>query len=429
MSLDLVHDYSADWIALDNAAKIFPSNSSKKDTKVFRFAAELYENIDENILQKALDETIKEFPLFRSTLRRGVFWYYLKTSNIKPKVKKETNPPCSSIYDANRYNLLFEVTYFNKRINLEVYHAITDGTGALHFLQVLVYYYILIKYADDFEGEVPKPDYDASINQKSEDSFKKYYKRSDKNKAPAEQRAYKIRGTKIPEYRIKIIEGVMSLKDMLEKAREYDTTLTVLLVSLFLCAINKNAEVSKKRRPVVLMVPVNLRRFFRSESARNFFCTINAGYNFEKNPDKLTEVIKSVSDYFKKQLTAENLAMRMNRFTKIERNAFVRITPLWFKDIVLNIAGGMTSRESTGSISNIGRISMPDGFEKYIRLFDIFVSTEKIQMCVCSYNDNLVVSFSSAFKGTDIQKDFFRSIVNMGIDVSVSSSKTSREEM
>lgn len=429
MNLDLIHDYPAEWLALDNAAKIFPSNSSKKDTKVFRFAAELYDDIDAQILQSALDETIKEFPLFRSTLRRGVFWHYLKKSNIRPKVKKETNPPCSSIYDSNRYNLLFEVTYFNKRINLEVYHAITDGTGALHFLQVLVYYYILMKYADDFDGEVPKPDYDASINQKSEDSFKKYYKRSDKNKAPPEARAYRIKGAKTSENRIKVIEGVISLKAMLEAAHNYDTTLTALLVSLFLCAINKNAEISKKKRPIVLMVPVNLRRFFRSESARNFFCTINAGYNFERNPDNLTDVIKSVDEYFKKQLTAENLAVRMNRFTKIERNAFVRITPLWFKDIVLNIAGGITSRETTGSISNIGKIAMPDGFEKYIRLFDMFVSTEKIQMCVCSYNDNLVLSFSSAFKGTDIQKDFFRSIVDMGIDVSVVSNKLSREEL
>ncbi|MCH5185364.1 MAG: hypothetical protein J1F64_04475 [Oscillospiraceae bacterium] len=429
MKLDFVKDYSTDWQALDNAAKIFPSNSSKKDTKVFRFAAELYEDIDADILQKALDETIKEFPLFRSTLHRGVFWYYLKDSNIKPKVKRENAPPCSSIYDADIYNLLFEVTYFNKRINLEVYHAITDGTGALHFLRVLVYYYITIKYSHDFDGSVPKPDYDASINQKAEDSFKKYYKRDRKNKSISESRAYKIRGTKTAEHRIKVIEGTVSLKRMLDKARSLDTTLTVLLVSLFLCAINKNAELSRKKRPIVLMVPVNLRKYFRSESARNFFCTINAGYNFDKDPDDFESVVKYVNEYFKKQLNAENLAARMNRYTKIERNAFVRITPLWFKDIILNIAGEITRNETTGAISNVGSISMPDGFEKYIRLFDMCISTDKLQICVCSYMDNLVISFSSSFKGTDIQKDFFRSIVGMGIDVSVVSNKTSREEL
>jgi len=421
-------DYEAEWQTLDNAAKIFPSNSRKRDTKVFRFSCELYENVDPEILQYALNETIEEFPLFRSTLRRGVFWYYLKSSKIQPKVRKELHSPCSSIYDANMYNLLFDVTYYNKRINLEVYHVITDGTGALHFLQTLVYYYILLKYSNDFPY-TPKFDYDASMNQKSEDSFRKYYKYDKNNKSISEPKAYQIKGAKIPEYRIKVIEGVVSVKAMLEKAREYDTTITVLLVALFLCAINKNAELSKKKRPIVLMVPVNLRKFFHSESARNFFCTINAGYNFDKSPNDLKSVTDSIKNYFKTQLNAENLANRMNRFTKIERNAFVRIIPLWFKDIVLNIAGQLNHDETTGSISNIGKVSMPDGFEKYIRLFDVFISTDKIQICVCSYNDNLVISISSAFKGTDIQKDFFRSIVSMGIDVSVISNKISREEL
>ncbi len=429
MKFRMIKNTPVEWMDLDNAAKIFPSNSGKQDTKVFRFSAELYEDVDSMVLQKALDETIKEFPVFRSTLRRGLFWYYLKDSKIKPKIKKENTPPCSSIYDADRYNLLFDVTYFNKRINLEVYHALTDGTGALHFLRILVYYYISIKYADEFNGKVPRPDYDASIYQRSEDSFKKYYRGGTQNMNFSEQRAYKIKGAKTGEYRIKVIEGVMSLKSMSDEAHKYNITLTVLLVALFLCAINKNAELSKKSRPVVLMVPVNLRRFFRSESARNFFCTINAGYNFNEDPDDLESVAAEVSRIFKKELTAENLAARMNRFTKIERNAFVRLTPLWFKDIVLKIAGRNQPKGITGSVSNIGRISMPDGFEKYVRLFDVFVSTDKLQMCVCSYCDNLVVSFSSAFKDTDIQKDFFRSIVNMGIDVSVVSNKTTMEEM
>ena len=77
------------WYKLDNAAKIFPPTSTKKDSKVFRFACELYEDVDKEILQYALDKTIEEYPLFLSTLKKGLFWYYLETSSITPKVTKE----------------------------------------------------------------------------------------------------------------------------------------------------------------------------------------------------------------------------------------------------------------------------------------------------------------------------------------------------
>ncbi|MCX7714730.1 MAG: acyltransferase [Clostridia bacterium] len=415
-----------DWKSLDNAGKIFPPTSTKRDTKVFRFACELFDMVDPIFLQEALNRTIEEFPIYRCTLRRGFFWYYLKPGTVRPVVHEENTPPCSAIYDANRYNLLFDVTYFNKRINLEVYHALTDGTGALHFLRTLVYNYIIRKYADDFKENIPYLDYDASFTQKAEDSFDKYYMKTTP-KQPKQQRAYQIKGAKTPENRIKIIEGLVSVKETIDKAREYNTTVSVLLASVFLCAINKNAVLAHKERPIVLTVPVNLRNYFSSASARNFFCTINVGYDFNKNPNDIESVIKHIDESFKKQLTEENLASRMNGFSAVEKNAFARITPLFFKDFVLGIAGRLVDRESTASISNIGRISMPDGFEKYIRLFDVFISTSKLQICICSYKDNLMLSFSSAFKSTDIQKDFFRMLADMGIHSQICANKITKE--
>lgn len=87
------------WSRLDNAAKIFPPTSTKRDTKVFRFVCELTEPVDSGILQSALEETIQEFPLYRSILKKGLFWYYLEESNLRPQVEKESLPACSPIYN------------------------------------------------------------------------------------------------------------------------------------------------------------------------------------------------------------------------------------------------------------------------------------------------------------------------------------------
>ena len=72
------------WTRLDNAAKIFPPNTNEKDTKVFRFVCELKEEVDREILQEAVNKTIILFPVYRSVLRKGVFWYYFESTELMP---------------------------------------------------------------------------------------------------------------------------------------------------------------------------------------------------------------------------------------------------------------------------------------------------------------------------------------------------------
>ena len=45
------------------------------------------EEIDPELLQKALDLTLMRLPFFAVRLRRGLFWYYLETSESRPPVE------------------------------------------------------------------------------------------------------------------------------------------------------------------------------------------------------------------------------------------------------------------------------------------------------------------------------------------------------
>lgn len=407
------------WQRLDNAAKIFPPTTGKRDTKVFRFACELYEPVDPQILQAALDKTVEAFPFFQSVLRKGLFWYYLERCSLRPTVLPETEPPCSSLYDQEVKRLLFQVTYFEERINFEVYHALTDGTGALQFLRMLVYQYILRRHPEDFGGALPPFTYDASLSQKEDDSFQKYYTNTKHAFGPKKPRACRIRGQHVPFDRIRVTEGHMPVKQVMEIAHRYNATLTVLLTALLMQSINATLSQRERRRPVVVTIPVNLRNYFPSASARNFFSIFEVGHRFDSPQASLEELIQELSAHFQQELTLENLCNRLNLLTSIEHNIFTRITPLALKDICLSIAGSMSEAKSTASLSNIGRISMPDGFERYIRLFDVFVSTEKVQICMCSYRDHLTISFSSAFAGAEVEKNFFRALTQMGVEVEI----------
>ena len=130
-------EYS-NWRKLDNAALAFPLVTGENDTRVFRFYCQLKEEVDSDILQQALDRTMEKYPLFQAVLRKGLFWFYLEQRDLPAKVEEEKRPPCSEIYVPDHKTLLFQVSYYKTRINFEVFHALTDGTGAMLFLKELV---------------------------------------------------------------------------------------------------------------------------------------------------------------------------------------------------------------------------------------------------------------------------------------------------
>ena len=110
------------WRKLDNSAKIFPMVSNKKFTSVFRVSVILKENIDEEVLKQALDIAIEKQTSFKIRLKKGFFWYYLEENPKKPEVKKESDYPCRYIDKDTNNGYLFDVTYFNNKINLDVFH-------------------------------------------------------------------------------------------------------------------------------------------------------------------------------------------------------------------------------------------------------------------------------------------------------------------
>ena len=409
-----------EWTKLDNAAKIFPPNSNERDTKVFRFVCELRDEVDKDILQEAVDKTLLLFPFYRVILRRGAFWYYFENTELKPEVIEENKLPCGMLYHRNRKSLLFEVSYYKKRINLEVFHALTDGTGALGFLKTLLYYYITICYRDDFTT-LPILDYDASLSQKMDDSFQKHYSVKRIPRRVKITKAYHIQGRRPIDNRIKIIEGLMPVKDVLDLSRKHNTTLTVYLVSLFIKSISKEMPARAKKNPIVLSVPVNLRTYFPSVTARNFFATINISYDFSKSSDELVDIIAEVKESFERELTKDKLENHMNRLLSLEHNAFMRVVPLAIKDKILRFATRLSDKGITASLSNVGKINISPELVPYIEMFNCFVSAKRPQIAICSFENNLVVSFASPFVGTDIQKNFFRHLTNENIPITISS--------
>jgi hypothetical protein len=134
------------WVPLDNAAKIYPAARSQTWSNVFRLSATLTEEIDREILQSALDVTVRRFPTMAVRLRRGFFWYYLEQLKEAPRIREEHSYPLTRMSRRETRNCALRVIVHGRRIALEIFHSLTDGNGALVFLKTLVAEYLNQKY-------------------------------------------------------------------------------------------------------------------------------------------------------------------------------------------------------------------------------------------------------------------------------------------
>ncbi len=406
------------WWRLDNAAKIFPSTSSAHDSKVFRFFCELEEPVEPEALQSALDRTMERFPIYRCVLRRGWFWYYLEDSPLPAVIRPEELLPCFPIYPSPRRSLLFRVLYYRRRISLEVYHVLSDGAGALDFLRDLVYEYLRIRHPEAGfpAGGVLTPG--VSEQQKEADSFQKYYEKPARRFGLSPS-AYQIRGERLPKNRLAILEGRIPTKELLACARSRGVTLTELLTAVLLRAVHDGMRVRDWKKPAAVTIPVNLRNYFPSFSSRNFFAIFHVQYDFGKNPDSLEAVLASVKRDFQEKLTAEQLKAQMNSLCALEHNFPARIAPLPLKDIVLRCANRMAAHAATVSFSNVGKVSMPEGTEKYIRQFGVLTCAGCLQACAVSFGDSFVITFASPFRARETERVFFQELSRLGLDITL----------
>lgn len=444
-----------DWIRLDNASNIFLAARNDVDTKVFRLTAEMKDAVKPGFLQTALNHTYEEYPLFHSTLRRGYFWYYLETNDVNPRIRYENEPPTSPIYESGKTDFLFRVLYRDNNIHLEVFHALTDGTGALWFFEDLLAEYIRLRYFNNDENELPKFEREKD---NLEDSFKRYFKEKEKRLAltrlikplrnfyfeqlnnmdfipkPVEnqvdEKVYQLKGTHTPDRRPRLMNLNLPLKETLALARKENVSLTIYLTALFVLSVFNAQEEQNKDTTISVSIPINLRQFFPSITVRNFFSTTKVTYTFKKGdtPD-LRDICREMDKQFQEKIEKDAIEMRLKKLIEYEFNPAARLVLRPIKDLALKIINKLNNRKVTVSMSNLGIAKLPKGISDYVDNFYFYTSVIRPQFCMISYKDQLNVTFMSPFIETDIFQDFIQYLSDEGLEMTIDSNRVTREEL
>ncbi|CZR07506.1 alcohol acetyltransferase [Trichococcus ilyis] len=450
------------WVRLDNASNIFLAAMTNTDTKVFRMSAELNDAVDPQLLQKALDEVYENYVLYHSVLRRGFFWYYLEESDLKPKVTADVLPPCAQIYHFDRRELLFRVFYNQNRVHLELFHALSDGTGALWFFEDLLKAYIMLRHPEAFKG-LDATAHDR-LNHQLEDSFAHYFRKdkkqsfadaaqsairsvakvsqltgkssAQKNALPQESEhqpklhVHRYRGKKTPDNRPHVIELELPVKAVLALARENQTSLTLFLTAVYMLAVRKASPDFRPGSALAVSIPVNLRQFFPSNSARNFFSATRLVYRTdETGADEIAGICRTLQEQFRQQITPESLEDKLRTLIAFEYSPFTRMVFRPIKDLVLKLVNYISNRNLTIAISNLGKVVFPEPIDAYIGKMYFHTSAVRPQFCAISHGEHLTVSFTSPFVESTIQEQFVRILTDAGVAVTVAANKVTSEDL
>ena len=409
------------WNKLDNTANLFPVIASESLSNVYRISVTLTEEIDRFLLQEALDRILPQFLVFRMRLRMGFFWYYFEeNTKSAPIVAEEHTEPGAYIDKSRNHQYMFRVTYYKCRINLEVFHALTDGAGGIIFLKELVYQYLRLRYPELLEMEKDKISSGIFLDQ--EDSYVKNFKKPHA-KVYNSERALTLQGERLPAGEMGVIHGYMAVEELKGVARRYGVTLNQYLVGVFVYSIYKEYLMEQPSKlPICCCLPVNLRPYYDSHTMKNFFAMVSAVFRPKEERYTLADVIGIVADSLKEQTTPEHLNNIMSYNVSNEQNLILRAVPLALKNIAIKQVYEMSAKATTATVTNIGNIELRAPYQKYVEHFYAILSMSRGQNMkggICSYNGVLTISFSSVLSDVSIQKRFFQSLAGDGVTVAV----------
>lgn len=414
------------WIPLENASKIFLATYNTVDTKVYRYTVELFEDVDPDRLQQATDKAFDSFDLYRASVRRGFFWYYLEETELRPVVALETDVPCAPIYTHDERGLLFRVLYRKNRIHLEVFHALSDGSGSLRFLRALLSHYFEdnVPIVEDQEDHHMTDGFQGSVDRKERPKLHHMGKHTLMSRIlpkKGRKKIFQLKGIQTFDGRMRVTEIRCRTQQVLSLAKQYGTTVTVLLTALFILSIEEQVPAWKRsdELEIAIALSVDLRQFFPSDTARNFFATVVVKHEVTKDLPKFSAVCDSLTAQFKEKITKDNMEKKLDQLLGLEEMTALRWIIRPVKDVILRIANYINNRGITAAMTNTGRLGIGPPHDEKIRSAGILTAAVRPQFSVMSHNDAFTITFTSPFQSDEIQRTFHDLLEREGIETEI----------
>ena len=406
------------WYELDAFAKTYSSIISEGRTTCFRLSALFTENIDIKILKEVSNFLEKKYPFYNSELKKGIFWNYLQQKKTHFMIRKEVTYPCTDIRKDNPLRII----YFNNKISIEIAHFLTDGKGALLFFQDLIEKYLEEKYfceKTNFQKieEILESSDETEKIKKNEyvDLYEKYLKKVSKETTIKSAFHLPIKILEKGQYHV--TTGEISINDLKAESKKYGTTIGKYLLAVYFKILLD--RYSQAKNPIVIGVPVDLRKIFEETTYRNFFINITPSVDASLGAYSLSEIIMYLNNYFALKITKKEFYKSIYKAMNPIGNMIIKSVPYLIKRIFFPfIFDYYGERGYTTGFSNLGIFKIDKKYEKFLKGLRFLPPPSKrckIKMGVISDNQKIYVNFGNLTANYDIERDFFIYLRKRGI--------------
>ena len=418
------------WMQLDNAAKIYPAAKRRGWTNYFRLSMTLSETVDVPVLRSALDVTVRRFPSIAVRLRRGVFWYYLEQIPNAPPIEEERSYPLVHVPFDDVRKCAFRVIVYRERIAVEFFHAVTDGTGGMIFLKTLVAEYLCQKYGVQIPaehgvlGRLEEPS-----EEELEDSFLRYA--GERKASRKESTAWHLNGTREPDGFLNLTTMMLSVEKVKQCAGQYQVSVTEFMAAAMIKAIcEMQAETvprRSRRKPVKVLIPVNLRGLFPSRTLRNFASYVTPEIDPRLGDYTFEEICHVVHYRMGLENDRRMMAAKIETNVASERIPILRIMPLFIKNIAMKaVFDAVGECKSCLCMSNLGAVRLPEEMARFVRRVDFIIGPQAKAPHNCgisAWDGTIYVNFIRNTREPELESHFFGVLHRLGLNVKVESNQ------
>lgn len=411
------------WLPLDEVGKSYTQFLDRYNMAVFREAFYLKERIRPEILQMALNFTIKRFPYFAMSVKKGFFWHYLDSIRRRFAVEKEGPLPVQRIPLAVSGSKTFRVLFYENRLSVEFFHCMTDGTGAKEFLKSLTLTYLRLLDKKIAPSDLVIESNSLVDDEEFENEFLKV-KRVNTPSGYVNKKALQLSGPLSRRKPCRTLHFRMNTDALKAVAKKYEVGLTAYVATALFFACkgatdSLNGEIS-------ITLPVNMRKCYPSKTLRNFslYTSLRTPINEIRDFGK---VCKDVYGKLKSQTNAEVMLEMAGATAGIMSN--IRYLPL-----PLKVFGTKTLYSIFGDniftvpFSNLGICELPEDMAKEIVGMDFVLGTSffnRAQTSAVTVNGVTCLSISKYTSDPSFEERLYDIFKNDGLEITVEGSEYS----
>ena len=393
---------------IDLSALAYPMMQTRKTQSNFHFEAELCEEVDPRVLTASLTDILTRYPIFKTKIVSGFLWHVFREHDAPMIVKEDDRPPLLPLRDEDTNGYPFRLAYSGKKIVLEIFHAVTDADVGALFLSDL-----LTRYAEIKEGATQSevPDRGLVI----EDAFLRYGKK--KKLSEISLKSYNNNNKvcalgDLGSYRPypELLSLELPLDRLKAVAKENGATITEYVTAAYISAI-LNGQPLPPNKALCIFIPINLRRFFPSDTMQNFVCFERAYLPKGDTDLSFSHILSVVHEEFTTKITQESMQAHVDDVRRALTLPLLKYTPLFIKHPTFKFVKTVFNKvRQTAILSNIGTMTLPARAEKQVRNMKFFLNIGKnapINLAISTYNGICSINITNDIEGRELPDRFF----------------------